>query len=918
MATDERLRREIDDLGRTFGDTVRRFSGDEAFELVESVRRLARRFCDGETAAADELDELLQSMTTEQLRVVISSFSGFLELANLAEDRQRVRALRDRETETHPQAPRESILAAVQSLKEQGLSADEVAGVLSHVDIELVFTAHPTEAKRRSLRAKLRAIRGLLSRLDQSSLTPREEIRLRELLKREIAKMWQTDVLRPTRPTVLEEVRRGLSIKPVLWKTIPWIQAELRHALEEVYPGDKISSPSLISFGSWMGGDRDGHPFVTPEITQQTLQWLREAAIERHLEECSRLIESLSLSVRQTPECAALYEPIAAACAKWPALDAVIELTPPFETPRRWLRIIRWRLEQTLGEITDQPIEEQPRIDGAYTNAAELDADVVKLCDVFLASGNDEIADSELQIWVDQIETFGLHTARLDVRQHSAIYASVMEELWRAIGLVKPEEELNEERRQQLLLETLPIAANIAPIDLSESAQKTLQLFRVLRRSARCYGGDCLGGHVISMTSNPSDLLTVLWLWTWSERVDGGRPEDSELHLPIVPLFETIDDLHAAPQILGDALRCDAYRKHVAACGDHQIVMIGYSDSTKDGGYLAACWALQSGQIALSKLTESFNVEVTFFHGRGGSLGRGGGPAARSILSLPSETFHGSLRLTEQGEVLAERYDDPAIAHRHLEQVVWAVLIASTSDKEAKHTSRYRARMEEIASNSFRAYRELFDHPSFTTFFRQATPISAIEGLPIGSRPAKRKKGDRIEDLRAIPWVFSWTQSRCLLPAWYGIGGGLEPLVEQGGKVLEELRDMYREWPFFRAAISNAVLALAKSNRPVFDRYAKQADDTDSMKEVVKLLDDEFGRATKSLLAITEEKELLDSVPWLKESIKVRNRYVDPLNLIQLEVMRRIDAADEGLSEELQHLSQLSIKGVAAGMRTTG
>ncbi len=918
MATDERLRREIDDLGRTFGDTVRRFAGEDAFDLVESVRRLARRFCDGDTAAADELDQLLQTMTTDQLRVVISSFSGFLELANLAEDRQRVRALRDRETNTYPEAPKESVLAAVKALKEQGLSGQEVANVLSQVDIELVFTAHPTEAKRRSLRAKLRAIRGLLSRMDQTSLTPREEKRLRELLRREIAKMWQTDVLRPSRPTVLEEVRRGLSIKPVLWKTIPWIQAELRNALAEVYPGEEIPTPSMISFGSWMGGDRDGHPFVTPEITQQTLQWLREAAIERHLEECTRLTESLSLSVRQTPECSALYEPIATACAKWPELNEIIELTPPFETPRRWLRIIRWRLEQTLAEITDQPIEEQPRIDGVYTASSELDADVAKLYEVFVASDNIEVANSELQNWVDQIEAFGLHTARLDVRQHSAIYAAVMEELWRAIGLVKPDEELTEQRRQDLLIETLPIAANIAPIDLSESAQKTLQLFRVLRRSARRYGGDCLGGHVISMTSNPSDLLTVLWLWTWSERVDGGRPKDSELHLPIVPLFETIDDLKAAPQILGDALRCKAYRDHVTACGDHQIVMIGYSDSTKDGGYLAACWALQSGQIALNELTNSFGVDVTFFHGRGGSLGRGGGPAARSILSLPPETFQGSLRLTEQGEVLAERYDDPAIAHRHLEQVVWAVLIASTSDKESKNTARYRERMEQIADQSLAAYRELVDHPSFTTFFRQATPISAIEGLPIGSRPAKRKKGDRIEDLRAIPWVFSWTQSRCLLPAWYGIGGGLEPLVDQGGKVLEELQEMYREWPFFRAAINNAVLAVAKSNRQVFDRYAKRADDTDSMKEVVKLLDDEFGRATKSLLAITGDEELLDSVSWLKDSIKVRNRYVDPLNLIQLEVLRRIDAADEGLNEELQHLSQLSIKGVAAGMRTTG
>lgn len=917
MATDQRLRREIDELGRTFGETVKRFAGTEAFDLVESVRMLARRFCDGEAAAADELDDLLKGMTGDQLRVVVSSFSGFLELANLAEDRQRVRALRDRETKSFPEAPRESILAAVKSLKEQGYTADQVNDTLQRVAVELVFTAHPTEAKRRSLRAKLRSIRDLLSKLDRADLTPRESLRYKELLQREIVKMWQTDVLRPSRPTVLEEVRRGLSFKPVLWKTIPWIHEEIRNALAEVYDTQAIATPNLLSFGSWMGGDRDGHPFVTPEITQQTLQWLRAAAIERHLEECTQLLESLSLSVRQAPACAGLYEPIAAACAEWPELGPLLEATPPFESPRRWLRVIRWRLQQTAAEITDQPTEEQPRLPGAYNSAEELSADVERLKEVFLASDNSEVANTEVQVWIDQIAAFGLHTARLDVRQHSEIYADVMDELWRAIGMIGPDEELTEERRQQLLIETLPIAANIAPVDLSDTAQETLRLFRVLRRSARRYGGACLGGHVISMTKQTSDLLTVLWLWTWSERVDGGRPEDSELHLPIVPLFETIDDLEGASKILGDAFKTDAYRKHVAACGDRQIVMIGYSDSTKDGGYLTACWALQRGQITLTELAKENHIDLTFFHGRGGSLGRGGGPAARSILSLPPETFDGSMRLTEQGEVLAERYDDPAIAHRHLEQVLWAVLISSTSNQEPPNKN-WRKRMQQIADTSLNAYRELVDHPAFTTFFRQATPIREIESLPIGSRPAKRKKGNRIEDLRAIPWVFSWTQSRCLLPAWYGLGGGLIELVEQGGDALKELQEMYQDWPFFRAAINNAALALAKSNRPVFDRYAKRAENTPSMQEVVQLLDDEFARATTAILAITGDKELLDSVSWLQESIKVRNRYVDPLNLIQLEVMRRIDESGGEATEELQHLSQLAIKGVAAGMRTTG
>lgn len=912
MATDERLRREIDDLGRAFGDTVRRFAGDEAFQLVEQVRGLARRFCDGELDAADEIGGLLTGLSAEQLRIVIRAFGTFLELANLAEDRQRVRSLRDRERERYPQPRKESVLEAVRQLKEQGLSVEEVEALLRRVDVDLVFTAHPTEAKRKSIRAKLRSLRELLGKLDSAERTQREEQDLQALLRREIVKLWQTDIIRPMRPTVLEEVRRGLSFMPVIWDAAPRVVGELRDAIAEVYEGHRIDTGGVLRFGSWMGGDRDGHPYVTPEITEQTLRWLRTAALQKHWEICDALITSVSVSVRQAPECDALFESITSACATWPELNDILEPIPPLEAPRRWLRVVGWRLEQTLASVAEET--ERP---AAFASAEELAGCAQLVYEVLVEAGDTEVAETEVQPWLDQIATFGFHTARLDVRQHSGIYADVMLELWRAIGLVGVDEELTEDRRRSLLVETLPIAANVAPIGLSPVASETLQLFRVLRRSARRFGGDCLGGHVVSMTNNSSDLLTVLWLWTWSERVDGGQPEDDSLHLPVVPLFETIEDLVNAPSILRGALECEAYRNHVNKCGNHQMVMIGYSDSTKDGGYLSAAWGLQSAQITLHELAESEGIRVTFFHGRGGSLGRGGGPAARSILSLPPETFDGSLRLTEQGEVLAERYDDPAIAHRHLEQVMWAVLIAATTPPP-KPTSAYREQMEQMAKESLASYRQLVTHPSFVEFFRLATPIREIENLPIGSRPAKRKKGDAIEDLRAIPWVFSWTQSRSLLPAWYGLGAGLDAILSQkGGR--EKLQTMYQEWPFFRATLNNAELALAKSNLPVFDRYAQLAGEAKGMKEIVSMLREGHARATKALLAVTDRDELLASIPWLKESIKVRNRYVDPLNLIQLEVIRRIrEHGDETPPEELRHLSQLSVKSVAAGMRTTG
>ncbi|MEO1495725.1 MAG: phosphoenolpyruvate carboxylase [Planctomycetota bacterium] len=911
MATDQRLRREIDEIGRVFGDTVRRHAGDEVFQLVERIRALARRFCDGEAGAADEIDALIRGLSADRLRLVTRSFGTFLELANLAEDRQRVRALRDRETRDHPKPRRESVHDAVAALKEEGFTAEQVADVLARVDVDLVFTAHPTEAKRKSLRAKLRELRRLLTELDRAELTPREAATLHRNVRREITKLWQTDVIRPSRPTVLEEVQRGLSFKKVLWRTVPRVLGEVRDALAEAYPDAACEVPRLLRFGSWMGGDRDGHPYVTPEITEQTLIWLREAAIQQHQAICEKLIVSLSVSVRQAPACSVLFEPIAAACAEDPRLADRLEAIPPLEAPRRWLRVIACRLAATLEATRG---EAEPA--STYTTADELKADVRLLLDALRTSDADSGAD--VQAWLDQIDAFGLHTARLDIRQHADVYRGVMEELWRAIGLLKADQVLSEEDRQGLLLETLPIAANIAPIDLSETAQRTLQLFRVLRRSARRFGGDCLGSHVISMTRYPSDLLTVLWLWTWSERVDGGQPEDAALHLPVAPLFETIDDLTHAVQILGDALAAKPYRDHVAACSDRQTVMIGYSDSTKDGGYLAAAWSLQQAQIELHELAEREGVRLTFFHGRGGSLGRGGGPAARSILSLPAETFDGSLRLTEQGEVLAERYDNDAIAHRHLEQVLWAAIIAGTRPTP-EPASEWRDRMTTISEQSLSAYRRLVDHPDFTRFFRLATPISQIEALPIGSRPAKRKKGDRIEDLRAIPWVFSWTQSRCLLPAWYGVGAGLQPMVDDPAG-LAALRSMYADWSFFRATIDNAVMALAKSNQPVFDRYAAMAGDEAGLVEIAAMLDAEYDLACRVVLAITGSTDLLDGTPWLKESIKVRNRYVDPLNLVQIETMRRLRELPEGADppEELKHLSQLSIKAVAAGMRTTG
>ena len=919
MASDQTLRREIDSLGRLFGDVLRQFEGDEAFDLVEQVRALAKQFRDGNSPAGDQLATLLADLKGHDLLVVIKAFSGFLELANLAEDRQRVRALRSREEQRAPEPRRESIRAAILSLREQGFSAEQVDEALAAVDIELVFTAHPTEAKRKSLRSKLREIRRLLSSLDQSELLQREQREYEQRLRSEIVKLWQTDLVRPLPPTVMEEVQRGLSFQPVLWDASTAVLGELRDALDEAYPAGEGESargiPRVLRFGSWMGGDRDGHPHVTPETTQETVLWLRQAGLEAHRTRCAALIDSLSMSCEDSLSCPMLLTSADAAALKWPEVASRLERLAPMEGYRRWLRVIQWRLEQTAaGEL------DAPALPGEYDSAEQLTADVQQIAQSLRDTGNTEVLRNEIQPWLDQIATFGFSTARLDIRQHAEVYRKLMEEIWRATQfLAANDPPLDEQARQRLLLETLPIASNLAPVGLSEAAKRTLNLFRLLRRIARRFGMAALGGHITSMTTSPSDLLTVLWLWKWSERVDGGSERDADDHLPIVPLFETIDDLQHATDILTTALDLPPYREHLRALGDRQIVMIGYSDSTKDGGYLAAAWALQCGQIELHKAAADMDVEVTFFHGRGGSLGRGGGPAARAILSLPSAAFDGSLRLTEQGEVLAERYDDPHVAHRHLEQVVWSVLMASTHDS-GPQPDAWRSTMQGLADSALDAYRQLVDHAGFVPFFRTATPIAAIEGLRIGSRPAKRKRGDRIEDLRAIPWVFSWTQCRCLLPAWYGLGAAVTQLLNESQDATDLLCDMYENWPFFRATIDNSTLAVAKSNLPVFRRYAALAEQ-DEATEIADMLYDEFERTRQAILTITGCDELLDDIPWLKRSIVVRNGYVDPLNFVQVELMRRANAAQDFSEEEaaeLGRLTQRAIKGVAAGMRTTG
>lgn len=899
------IRETLGFLGAELGDTIREFAGEEAYEIVEQLRRAAWDRRVGLERADERMKQLIAGLNDQQMELVIRAFTIILDLFNLVEDRRRVQVLADRARKAYPDPRGESIRAAVATLKANGKSPEEAQAILDALHVDLVFTAHPTEAKRRSVRSKLRAIRHLLDDLESDQL-PEARDQTKEAIRAEIAKLWQTDFIRPWRPSVMQEVGRGLSIKPVLWNEVPKIADELARAVQENFGDEVRSNPASVTFGSWIGGDRDGHPGVTADVTMETFAWLRREAIAFHLGACDRLFESLSLSTRQVAIDESLGQAIDAAISRWPQLEDRLKSLPPGEWFRRWISIIRWKLEQSQQASGSQ-------VEGsAYGSASELADDVRLLSDAICTLPSRRYLSQELNAWQTQIETFGLHLARLDVRQNADVYSQVVNELLLKSGSNADAGSLAEADRVAVLCETLGRNLAIQETELSPMAIETLALFRGLHKIASEYCSAAIGAHVISMTSAASDVLTVLWLW------EATKPETAGSDcIAIAPLLETVDDLTAGPSILSDMLAIPAYRELLRRQGDRQMIMLGYSDSTKDGGYLSACWALHQAQQALVETANEHGIELVFFHGRGGSLGRGGGPAARSIFSLPRGTFHGALRLTEQGEVLADRYDDQAIAHRHLEQLIWSSLLAAESATVADSQQWYQ-RMSDVAQTSLLKYRELLEQPGFVEFFRSVTPISEIEQLPIGSRPSRRKPDGGLSDLRAIPWVFSWTQSRCLIPAWYGIGAALGEAVDDDQQ-LAELQQMYSDWPFFRALVDNAELALAKSDLEIASEYASLATQRESFDNLATMIASEFRNSCRVVQALTGQKELLDGTPWLKESIRVRNRFIDPLNLIQVELLRRGQSyTAEETPIDLRHLTRLSINGIAAGMRTSG
>ncbi|MEO7913614.1 MAG: phosphoenolpyruvate carboxylase, partial [Roseiflexaceae bacterium] len=788
----DRLSATIHFLGDLLGNVIREQAGTAAFDLEERVRGLAKDLRAIEIDRPDattrlsalqaEMQRLVADLPSDQMRALIRSFSTYFALVNLSEQLQRIWVLRDR-AQRHPgQPPAESIMAAVIELKQAGIEASAIQRWLDSAVILPVFTAHPTEARRRTTLEKLRRIADIVER-DSTGLAILQDDQAQRAIIEEIVGLWQSDEVRIVRPTVLDEVKNGLYYFDVsLYDLIPRLYREIERALREHYPDHVWRVPALLRFGSWMGGDRDGNPFVTPEVTIETVRLLRVAGLQHQISAIEELSHRLGQSIRQVAISEELQRSLDADAERFPAVAELLAHRNPYEPYRQKCTYIREKLLRSL-EYAGQhapdwgSAEPLPPEGMFYHRADQLLAELRVIERSLRANAGAAVADGALYDMIRQVEVFGLHVATLDIRQHSERHTAALAEVLAAAAVCADYTALDQDARVVLLTHEVSNPRPLIPARLTYSPEtnETIQTFRTVAAILEQLSPEALQTYIISMTRGVSDMLAVL---LFAKEAGLYRPDEGVSRLNIVPLFETGDDLAGCAAIMQQALELPVYRENVRLRGDEQEIMIGYSDSNKDVGFAAANWALYQAQRALRDLAAEQGIGLRLFHGRGGAIGRGGGPANQAILAQPPGSVGNQIKITEQGEVIADRYGLPALAHRHLEQVVNAVLRAGF----APHTDappEWEHALERLADISRRQYRALvYENPNFLPYYHTATPIAEISRLKIGSRPASRKNSGRIEDLRAIPWVFSWMQSRHTLPGWYGLGYALEAFVE--------------------------------------------------------------------------------------------------------------------------------------------
>jgi phosphoenolpyruvate carboxylase len=900
------LRRDVRSLGMLLGQVLREQAGDQLFKEVEELRQIAiRRREDGlqsedGLAFATALDSV-HSLDLVQAYRLSRAFAFYFELINLAETNHRKR--RRLSLQLSGEAQRGSLRGTLRAMRAAGIPGEEALEWLRSICIIPVFTAHPTEVARRVVAFKRRRIAELLEQLDRIPLSDEQLEQFEESLTAEITALWETDEVRTRRPTVRDEVNMGLDYYDAsIFATLPSLYAEVAAAFEAEY-GVCISlaeMPLLLSFGSWIGGDRDGNPFVTPQVTREALQMAREHLLAHYQRELGLILDLLTSSAQQAAVSGALEERLQG------YLDE-LNMTGPqafgeryeHESYRRFVSCIRARLAG-LGPpaAPDATLAGLP----AYKSAAEFLGDLEALHASLVAHRGPRLAHALVDPLILEVRTYGLHLQTLDIRQHARLHAAALEEA----GAWKCD----------------PERASTVPAPMSAASADVIDTFRAIAELKASSTPEAIRHYVISGAASAEDVTNVIWL----ARLGGVRVEGSgaDPGLMPVPLFESIEDLRNAPAICRELWQSPSYRQLLESWGNTQEVMLGYSDSNKDGGMLTSTWEIFRAHRALHQVATECGVRLRLFHGRGGTVGRGGGPTHRAIYAQPAGAFTGAIRITEQGEVLNWKYSDVILAERNLELMIAASLDAlarpNARDPHGHFTGvlapEWEAAFGELSDVAFAFYREhILDDPEVLQYFEEATPMAELEHAKIGSRPSRRGGRPSLSALRAIPWVFGWTQSRQLVPAWFGVGHALSAYAGKAGGAAV-LAAMAREFPLFIDLVRNVEMALAKSDFGIAALYASLVSDTGLRDRVFSKLEAEFHRTRQNILAITSQSELLENNQVLARSIRLRNPYVDPISLIQVDLLRRKRAGDN--SDAINRALSATINGIAAGLRNTG
>jgi len=910
---DEPLRNDIRLLGRILGETVREQEGDAVFATIERVRQTAVSFArNGDPAARAELAALLDPLPGDTTQAVVRAFSYFLQLANIAEDEHHIRRRRAHELVGSP--PREgSLIHALDQLADSNISPEAVADFFAHAVVAPVLTAHPTEVQRQSLIRNHRDIARLLDQRERLQMTAEEETENDLGLATAILTLWQSRMLRPVRLKVLDEVKNGITyFKETFFTELPRLYIQVTQQLQKRYPDTFWALPPFFRVGSWIGGDRDGNPFVTAEILRETLRLQSSAALNYYLEQIHELGGELPLSnllVKTTPELNALAEH---------STDHSPQRAD--EPYRRALSGIYARLAATARSLDQfEPVRHEIGQAAAYETPEALRADLKILANSLKLNGSAKLAGGRLRRLMRGVQIFGFHLAPIDLRQNSEVHARSVAELLAGAGRCPDYEALPEAERIKLLISEIatPRPLYSPYLSYSEETRGELAIFFAARELRQRYGAAALPNCIISKTDGVSDLLELaLLLKEAGLLLPGTQPQ---LDVNIIPLFETIEDLQKSAATMDGIFKLPAYRELIAGRRDEHEVMLGYSDSNKDGGFLTSGWELYKAEIELTRVFQAHGVRLRLFHGRGGSVGRGGGPSYHAILAQPAGAVSGQIRLTEQGEVISTKYGNPDTGRRNLEVLLAATLEASLTDHENKvePAEQFHGVMDELSARAFNAYRGLvYETPGFTTYFRQSTVVSEIATLNIGSRPASRKPSERIEDLRAIPWVFSWAQCRLMLPGWYGFGSAVDGYLQANPDGLVTLRRMVKSWPFFQSLLSNMDMVLAKTDLAIASRYAELVTDAELRERIFSRIKSEWALTRQHLLAILEQDDFLADNPLLKRSLQLRSPYMDPLNHLQVELLKRYRSGET--DERLARGIHLAINGIASGLRNSG